>query len=256
MDKIKLIIKEELKKESDNYLIESFNKLSSITNEKLFIEQLTETTVGLLNDGYTLEEINLIAEQAAAQTAGQAGNLFSGLKNPETGKFDLTGLLFGGGKSMFWEQILRWLFKKVLGVSEKTAQNAAIVLADYNPLHILRLFKGYNACVQEIAHTDKGGGGLGALIIELFINNSQFQGGSQTMGKVALRNVAAEAIRDSNLDDKLAEKICGHIWKTSDSQNTAQQPAQTNTQPAAQTTAQTPPAQPVNQPPTPQTQTV
>jgi len=221
MKNIELIIKNNLKEETNNYLLESLKPISNINESDILREKLGNITLNLISDGYTVQEITTIVEQ----NSGTLGNLI----DPKTGKFDLWGTLFGGGKSMFWEQILRWLFVKVLGTSEAVGQSAAVALSDYNPLHIFRLFKGYDSCVHEM-----GPGGLAATIAEIFINNSQFNGGPQKMGGVAIRNVAAEAVRESNLDDVLAEKICGYIWKHKSTPQQNKQSSNQNGQPPKQ----------------------
>jgi len=203
MDKITLILKEELKKERDNYLTESFKSLSEISDRDLLVQKLGETTIKLIEDGYTPEEITLVVEQD--------GGIFGALKDKE-GKFNLWNTIMGGGKSMFFEQMIRILFVDILGMSEKWGQSAAILLSDYNPLHILRLFKNQQYCTQEVTE-------LAPAIIEVIINNSPIWGESQEtmtvsgVGKVGVRNVAIEALRESNLDDIIARKICEYIWK-------------------------------------------
>jgi len=212
MDKIKLIIRDELKKESNNYLIESLKPLSTIRDNDVLVENFMKTAIKLVDEGYTLREIELIVEQNSSWW----GNLL----DPETGKFNWGGLFGGATKSTIMEQILKWLFVKILGMSESVGQSAAIALSEYNPFHLLRLFKGYDACVGEMAGKGNGeGGGLAMTIVEIFINNSQFDGQAQNFlsvggaAKVGIRNVAAEAVRESDLDDVLAKKICGYIWK-------------------------------------------
>jgi len=203
MNKITLILKEELKKERDDYLFESFNSLSTISDKDLLVQKLGETTIQLIEDGYTPEEITLIVEQN--------GGIFGSLRD-ENGQFNLWNTIFGGGKSMFFEQMIRILIVDILGFGEKFGQSAAILLSDYNPLHILRLFKNKQYCIQEVTE-------LAPTIVEIIINNNQFDGQSQDvtswsgMKKVGFRNIAMDAVRESNLDNILGTKICEYIWK-------------------------------------------
>jgi len=209
MTKIKVSLKEEVKREllreRENYLFESLLPLAEIDDSDLIAEKLGETTLKLLDNGYTPEDISLVIEGWS--------DIFGGLKDKD-GNFNLWNTIFGGGKSAIYEQILRWVFTNVLGFSQSLGQGAAIALTEYNPLHIFRLFRSQQHCVQEI-----GEGGLGQAITEIFINQSQFQGSEQKpmgagMIKIAIRNLAAEAVRDSDLPKQLATKICGYIWSS------------------------------------------
>ncbi len=205
MDKIKLILKEELKKERDNYLIESFIPLSEITDKDLFVEKLLETTIMLLNDGYAPEEINLIVEQEAQKSNG----IWGGLKDP-SGKFNLWNALFTGGGNMLKEQIIKEILS-IIGIDQKWSQNLGIFFSQVSVTDLLRLFKSPNHCSDSV-------GSLARALLSIVVNNNQFGGQQQeVLGKgfmkVATRNLIMGAIEESNIDDIIGNKICEKIWE-------------------------------------------
>jgi len=234
MTKIKVSLKEEVRKEllreRENYLFKSLLPLAEIEDPDLISDKFGETAISLLNEGYTPDEIS--------QTIELHEDFWGNLKDKD-GNFQFFNSIMGGLKSEFWETILVWLFSKVLGMGQATSQDLAVVLSEYNPLRILKLFKGYSACVEEVG----GEKGLGMALVEMFINKSQFQGQErQPLGKdffkITIRNVAAEAVRESDLDKKLAGKICGYIWNQSDGEE-----KQTKSQSQPNQSSQPPPKQ-------------
>lgn len=209
-DIIKVSLKEEVKKqllqERENRLFESLLPISECGTKDEMENELCTIGLKLMSEGYTPNDIT--------ETIKSNSDVFSVLT--EQG-FDFSKILFGAGKSEIFEQIMRWIFVNVLGFkNEGTAQDIAILLSEYNPLNILKLFKDRNGCIQEVGGGEDGNG-LGMALIEMFINRAQFGGEKQHAGgkgffKVGLRNVVAEAVRESNLDEKLAGIICGYIW--------------------------------------------
>jgi hypothetical protein len=224
-------------------LVESFRPLSKIKDNDLFIKNLSETTIRLINDGYSPDEIALVVEQeAAAQTATEPStSLWGGLKDPATGKINIWDTIMGGGKSWVTEQIIRFIFVDILGFSEMNGQSIGVFLAQASVMDVIKLFRGYGRCVEGAPDVARG-------VVSVFINNSQFGGQSQQvmtgggLAKTGLRNIAMQAVEESNLDNVLAEKICNYIWNKSTTQ-----PVATPQLPAAQPTAQLPATQPTAQ---------
>jgi hypothetical protein len=218
-DKITLILKDE----SNKYLTESIESLSVITDKDLLKERYIETAIQLIDEGYSLDDIMLVTEQNET--------LSTNLGDGTPGTFNIWNTIFGGGKSAIKEQILRFIFVDILGMSEGTGQGFAIFFKNVNPLNIIKLFRGKDHCIEVIPTISEA-------LVEVVINQTQFGGESQQMttlggiGKVGIRNIVAEAIRNSDLGEKLGAKLCAYIWDGSAAEQT---PAAEITQPTTQT---------------------
>lgn len=198
-DKITLILQEE----SNRYLAESIESLSAIADKDLLNERYTETVLQLIDDGYTLDEISVVTEQNQVLT--------NNLTNGNPGTFNIWNTIFGGGASALKEQIIRFILVDIFGFSEMTGQDLAIIFKRVSPLDIIKLFRGKEHCMEVVPT-------ISLSLAEVLVNNSQFGGQSQQtttlqgIGKVGIRNIIAQAIDDSNLGEKLGEKLCSYIW--------------------------------------------
>ena len=210
MNNIKKKIREELQKEQSrtNYLTESLKPLSDISDEGFFIQSYIQIADNLMEEGYTLEEIEPLVEQSLTDRLKQG---IGGMAADTWDKTSVLGALFGGGLSGVKEQILKWLLTS-LGMGAGAATFISAVLADYDVRDLLKVFKSKEFCLAP-----EGMPGISDAVIEGVV--AYLQTGERPMnirqdiGGVALRNVFADVLRQSNLGEGIAEKVCGAIWK-------------------------------------------
>jgi hypothetical protein len=210
MNDIKKKIREELQKEQSrtNYLTESLKPLSDISDEGFFIQSYIQIADNLMEEGYTLEEIEPLVEQSLTDRLKQG---IGGMAADTWDKTNVLSALFGGGLSGVKEQILKWLLTS-LGMGAGAATFISAVLADYDVRDLLKVFKSKEFCLAP-----EGMPGISDAVIEGVV--AYLQTGERPMnirqdiGGVALRNVFADVLRQSNLGEGIAEKVCGAIWK-------------------------------------------
>jgi|694.fasta_scaffold79783_3 hypothetical protein len=210
MDIIKQKIREQLEKEQvrTTYLTESLKPLSDISDEGFFIQSYIQIADTLMNEGYTLSEIEPLIEQSMADRLKQG---VGGMAADTWDKTSVLGALFGGGLSGVKEQIVKWLLTS-LGMGAGAATFISTVLADYDVRDLLKVFKSKEHCLAP-----EGLPGISDAVMEGIV--AYLQTGEQPMnikqdiGGVALRNVFADVMRQSNLGEGIAEKVCGAIWK-------------------------------------------
>lgn len=210
MDIIKQKIREQLEKERvrTEYLTESLKPLSDISDEGFFIQSYIQIADTLMNEGYTLEEIEPLVEQSFGERLKQG---VGGMASDTWDKTSVLGALFGGGLSGVKEQIVKWLLTS-LGMGAGAATFISTVLADYDVRDLLKVFKSKEHCLAP-----EGLPGISDAVMEGIV--AYLQTGEQPMnikqdiGGVALRNVFADVMRQSNLGEGIAEKVCGAIWK-------------------------------------------
>lgn len=210
MSDIKKKLREELLKEESRtkHLTESLKPLSDISDEGFFIQSYIQIADSLMEEGYTLEEIEPLVEQSLTDRLKQG---IGGMAADTWDKTSVLGALFGGGLSGVKEQILKWLLTS-LGMGAGAATFVSAVLADYDVRDLLKVFKSKEFCLAP-----EGMPGISDAVIEGIV--AYLQTGEQPMnikqdlGGVALRNVFADVMRQSNLGEGIAEKVCGAIWK-------------------------------------------
>ena len=140
---INKLIREELIKKRKNNLVESLSPLNDIDDRDFFFHSYIQKSANLLDEGYSIEEIEQIAENMFTDKILQGGG---GVAKDIWGSTNILDALFGGGLGMIKEQVIRWVLVN-LGV----------------------------------------GKGLG--------------------------NVLDEVITQSNIGEKVGEKLCAAIWK-------------------------------------------
>lgn len=210
MDIIKQKIREQLEKEQvrTKYLTESLKPLSDISDEGFFIQSYIQIADTLMNEGYTLSEIEPLIEQSLTDRLKQG---VGGMASDTWDKTSVLGALFGGGLSGVKEQIVKWLLTS-LGMGAGAATFISTVLADYDVRDLLKVFKSKEHCLAP-----EGLPGISDAVMEGIV--AYLQTGEkpmnikQDLGGIALRNVFADVMRQSNLGEGIAEKVCGAIWK-------------------------------------------
>lgn len=204
MKKLKSLIPEELIQERQNYLIENVKPLSEIKDPIECQNRFFETTIKLISEGYDISEIEEISE-------GLLGDIAKGAINPAN--------WLSGGWSAIKEQIIRWILK-TLGMGPGLTNVAATFLADYDVKDLLKPFKSQEFCLSAEGMPKITDG-----VVEATIRYLQFGEQSPTIKKdfvkLGFGNLVGEIIRDSNLGETVANKVCAGIWKTKNAQAAA-----------------------------------
>lgn len=215
MNNIKKILREELERQI--YLTESYSSLDKNNLQ----EEYFNTTIKMLQEGYSLDEIEQVSE-------GLFGNQFLDSL--------LGGINFGNLGSGFWsgvkEQIIRWFLTK-LGVGGGVANIASTILADIDVRIMLKPFKTPELCTSEMPKITDA-------VVKAIIRYLQFgektpnlslkKGQTGDLVKLGIGEFVGEVIKDSNLGETLASKLCNSIWRVKQS-NTSTVPAATNNNP-------------------------
>ena len=206
MKDLKTLLKEELRKERRNQLIESLTPLHEIKNDDFFFQSYIKTAIKLIDEGYEPEEIRTIAEQTFAERLAGSG---LGAAKDLLDKSNLKNALWGGGMSAIGEQIIGWILSK-LGMGKDMAHFAATFLADTDPRFLLKVFKSPEMCYQ---HMDE----IIDSFMEAIVRRAQDQSPAESGGgealRVGLRNVLADIEKQSDLGERIGTKLCNVIWK-------------------------------------------
>jgi hypothetical protein len=206
MDNLDKLVKEELVKIRETRLVESLSLLNEIEDNDFFIQTYIDTAIELINEGYSIEEIETIAEQSFTDRLQQG---VGGAVKNTWDKTNILGSLFGGSISMVKEQVIRWALYQ-LGMGPGTSNFIAASLTQVDPRKLLTLFKDEQHCKAAgpevcLALVD----GIGAYL-QFGEHEVSFQ---QSYGKSELRNVLVDVLKQSNVANVLSDKICGLIWK-------------------------------------------
>ena len=130
MKEIRVIIKSNLLEERKRKLNESLSSLSGITNKNTLIEKYLITTSNLMNDGYTIEEI-------------EASDIYNKMNS-----VDWKGVLGDSILTTAKEYIIKYVMQEVLGANATFSRMFAQFMANVNPLDLLRPFKDEQSCRQ------------------------------------------------------------------------------------------------------------
>jgi hypothetical protein len=206
---INKLIREELIKKRKNNLVESLSPLNDIDDKDFFFHSYIQKSSELLDEGYSIEEIEQIAENMFTDKILQGGG---GVAKDIWGSTNILDALFGGGLGMIKEQVIRWVLVN-LGVGKGAANFLAAFLEQTDPRELLRLFKSPESCTSGMPKISDGlMAGIvrylqyGEKDVKLFDQNSDVLG-------LALGNVLDEVITQSNIGEKVGEKLCAAIWK-------------------------------------------
>jgi hypothetical protein len=206
MDTLNKKLKEELLKIRKNRIQESLNELSDIEDVNFLFTQYLSKTGKLLEEGYTIEEIELVSEQFLDKLQQGVGAVAGDVwKN--TNVFDA---LIGGGLGTIKEQVIRWILVQ-LGVGQGAANAMAAALEQMDPRDLLKVFKTPELCREKMP-------GISDAIMAGIRGYMQF--GEKSVGlnvadqaKSGLGNIVDELIKQSNIGELAGNKLCGVIWK-------------------------------------------
>ena len=194
---LKLKIKEELLKERDRKLNEAFEEFKDISQESFVVERYIKISAKLLDEGYTINELE------ATDVSKQLNSV------------DWKGALSSGAVSGAKEYIIRFVLSTIFGKNHPDIiTTASIILADVNPLHLLKPFKDEQSCIQ---YFPKISDGIVEAIVRYFggkqINVDRndygigFKGISTTLGG----NIIGDIIKQSNLGETISNNFCKFI---------------------------------------------
>lgn len=211
---LKSLIREELNHERRSYLIENIVSLSEIKDPNEFQNNFIVTTIKLLGEGYDISEIEGVTEAFL-------GDIIKGSINPAN--------WVSGGWSAIKEHIIRWILE-TLGMGAGLTNVTATFLADYDIRDLLKPFKSHEFCLSAEGMPKIIDG-----VIESTIRYLQFgeqspsirknRGQKGDIVKLGFGNLVGEVIRDSNLGETVANKVCGAIWKAKNIQTPTDTPA-------------------------------
>ena len=200
-------LKEELLSIRRNRLYESLSELKDIEDNDFLIVQYLTKTGKLLDEGYSIEEVQQVSENIFTDKLTQGAGAVAGDVWSNTNILDA---LFGGGLGMIKEQIIRWVLTQ-LGVGKGAANAMAAALEQMDPRDLLRVFKTPELCTQKMpAISDAVMAGIRGY---LQFGEKSVGLNVADQGKSALGNIVDELIQQSNLGETIGNKLCGAIWK-------------------------------------------
>ena len=192
-------INETLLEERERKLHSSYDELNDIRDKEYFLERYFFITSNLLNEGYSIEEV-----ESAIQ----------GVENPLS-NVDIGGNLLSAGGSQIKEYVINILLTYVFGgKNQGIITTISVVFADYDVRDILLPFKDMSNCSTHMPKMiDSVLEALSRYIAGSTIgvdrNNYGLDLGGIASGYAG--NMFGEVIRDSNMGETIADKLCKFI---------------------------------------------
>ena len=196
MKEIKVIIKSNLLEERKRKLNESLSSLSGITDKNTLLEKYLITTSNLMNDGYTIEEI-------------EASDIYNKMNS-----IDWKGVVGDSILNTAKEYIIKYVMQEVLGANATFSRMFAQFMANVNPLDLLKPFKDEQSCVQSFPQIADG-----ILIVmfrsiaagEIGADSNSYQIGLKDSLSAIAGNMVGQAIKESNISEKVSDIFCKTI---------------------------------------------
>lgn len=196
MKEIKVIIKSNLLEERKRKLTESLSSLSGIKDKNTLLEKYLITTSNLMNDGYTIEEI-------------EASDIYNKMNS-----VDWKGVVGDSILTTAKEYIIKYVMQEVLGANATFSRMFAQFMANINPLDLLKPFKDEQSCIQSFPQISDGilivmfrsiaGGEIGA-------DSNSYQLGLKDSISAIGGNMVGQAIKESNISEKVSNIFCKAI---------------------------------------------
>jgi len=191
MKKIKInideIVSKKLNMTREKRLQEAFIPLSDIKEKDQFLKKYIIVASNLIEEGYTLDEI----ENPLNKLNVDWGGMF---------------------KESLWseakEYAIKWLLE-AFGVREDIAKQLGIVLADMNPLDIIRIFKNPQMCQTHMPH-------ISDAIVEALVRyygGKSINAGTDNAATSLVGNIVGESIKKSNIGETISNITCKIIHK-------------------------------------------
>lgn len=196
MKEIKVIIKSNLLEERKRKLNESLSSLGGITDKNTLLEKYLITTSNLMNDGYTLEEI-------------ESSDVYNKLNS-----VDWKGVVGDSILTTAKEYIIKYVMQEVLGANATFSRMFAQFMANVNPLDLLKPFKDEQSCIQYFPQISDG-----ILIVmfrsiaagEIGANSNSYDLNLKDGLSAIAGNMMGKAIKESNISEKVADMFCKAI---------------------------------------------
>ena len=192
---LKIKIRETLLEERKRKLQESFNELETIEDDNFLIERYLSIYANLLEEGYSINEIEDIKTQL--------------------NKVDWKKAMGDGAITIAKEYAIRYVVKEVFGANPGFATTAAQVLSRINPLDLLKPFKDEQSCNKYFPQISD------ALIIALlrYIGSEQIGSDRNDYGLTSgkglttslVGNLFGEIVEQSNISETISSKFCKMI---------------------------------------------
>jgi len=178
-----------------DYLNESFVKIKDFRGDKL-INEYMKTSVTLMNEGFTFEEIETHINE---------------IDNPLDkldGKVDWGGMFKDSLYSSAKEYAIKWILNYI-GVGPQISTSLAQFFAEVTPLDLLRPFKNEQYCTMYLPKIMNGAlevivRYLGAKMTGTDRTNYEWSG----LGSVGVGNLFGEAIKESKVGKAMSDKLC------------------------------------------------
>ena len=196
MKEIKVIIKSNLLEERKRKLNESLSSLSGITDKNTLLEKYLITTSNLMNDGYTIEEI-------------EASDIYNKMNS-----IDWKGVVGDSILNTAKEYIIKYVMQEVLGANATFSRMFAQFMENVNPLDLLKPFKDEQSCIQSFPQIADG-----ILIVmfrsiaagEIGADSNSYQIGLKDSLSAIAGNMVGQAIKESNISEKVSDIFCKTI---------------------------------------------
>lgn len=195
---IKEIVKNNLLSEANrrNHIYNSFEKIKDLKNDEL-IKGYVETSIGLMNEGYTVDEIESSLEE---------------IENPLNmldDKVDWKNMFKDSLTSSAKEYIIKWLLNAI-GMGPQWSTTLAQFFSNkFTPLDMLKPFKNEAMCIENMPKMVDG-------VLEVIV---RYIGSEVTktdrsdynwsgVGGNLVGNMFGEAIEESNISESISNKLC------------------------------------------------
>jgi len=195
-------IKEILVEERNRKLNESFVVLNDIRDENFILEKYFEICSNLIQEGYTIDEIEN-----------------SEIKN-SIGSIDWSDAMKQGALSAGKEYAIRFILTNIFQIENENLKTVlSKVLADLNPLDLIRIFKDESNCnkyfpnivniMLELIVRKIGSDSLGVDSNSYTLN--PFKGGFRDIITNYGGNISGEIIRKTDISEKISSKFCKFV---------------------------------------------
>jgi hypothetical protein len=206
---IKNIVKSNLQEKRDEKFYESFMKLHKLEDKSLLGEQFMQTSLNLMREGYTIDDIENFLNEIENPLSGITDKI-----KGSTEKVDWSGMMKDSLYSSAREYIIKWILDYV-GLSSRLpglSTSLAQFFADRTPLELLKPFKNEQYCIQSLPGIIDG-------VLEVSV---RYLGGKVTgtdrtnyewsgAPSVAIGNLFGAAIEKSNISETISTQLCKMI---------------------------------------------
>jgi hypothetical protein len=201
MNEVKNIVSSVLLEQRKKRLDEAYIELDDIRDGNYLIGRYLNITQELVNEGYDIDEIEI---------PDSVKNLVPDQLKTDDVKTALTDALAVSAK----EYIIRFVLKEVFGAGAGFSTFAAQLFADWNPLDLLKIFKNKEECDAAFPNLSDR---LITMLVryiaanEIGSDRNNYGINFQGMGTTYLGNLFGEAIKESNVSERIANKFCEFI---------------------------------------------